>query len=176
MKKCIMLVLSLVLITGCTRSYDTLEAAVQSHWDTPIEIVNQDAKNQLVYYLDHTQHVLGVYYYENGRYRYNNKLSVGMRFTAESMIPFFVQAIHIEGVGNIIYGAIRSDEHKVETFVIEYKNGEFQEIKARNNTFIAEYPPYLTTSLEMFQTEIANVIAYDNNGVFVASYKKINHN
>jgi hypothetical protein len=99
-----------------------------------------------------------------------------MRFNADNMIPFFVQAIHFEEIGKIIYGAIRSDEHKVEMFVIEYNSGEFQEIKARNNTFIAEIPPYLTTSLELFQTEIANVIGYDNNGVIVASYKKISDN
>lgn len=171
MRKLTLFIIILFILTGCYRSYDSLEEAVQSHWDTPIEIVNQDVENQLVYYLDQTQNVLGVYHYENGKYRYNNKQSLGMRFNADNKLPFFVQASHFEGVGNIIHGAIRTDEHKVEKFVIEYKNGEIQEIKAKNNTFIAEFPPYLTTNIEMFQTEIANVIGYDNQGKVVGSYK-----
>jgi hypothetical protein len=73
MRNLTLFIIILSILTGCYRSYDSLEEAVQSHWDTPIKIVNQDAENQLVYYLDQTQHVFGVYHYENGNYRYNNK-------------------------------------------------------------------------------------------------------
>jgi hypothetical protein len=170
MKKITIFIISLFILSGCNRSYDSLEKAVQSQWKTPIEILNQDVENQLVYYLDQTQHILGVYHFENGKYKYDNKQSVGMRFSSDKGLPFFVQSNHFEGIGNIIHGAITTDEHEVEKFVIQYKSGELQEIKAKNNTFIAEFPPYLTTSIEKFQTEIANVIGYDNQGKIVESY------
>ena len=104
------------------------------------------------------QHILGVYYYENGRYRYDSKHSVGVTFSSEKGLPFFVRATNFEGAGKIIHGAIKTDEHEVEKFIIQYKNGEQQEILAKNNTFIAAYPETITTSVEMFQSEIKNVI------------------
>ena len=107
---------------------------------------------------------------ENGRYRYDNKQSVGITFSSENGLPFFVQANYFEGVGKIIHGAIKTDEHEVEKFIILYKNGEQQEIIAKNNTFITEYPKTITTSIEMFQTEIKNVIGYDTHGEIVESY------
>lgn len=170
MKKVTIFVVILFILSGCNRSYGSLEEAVQSQWKTPIELLNQDKEKQLVYYLDQTQHILGVYHFENGKYRYSNDQSVGMRFSSDKGLPFFVQANHFEGIGNIIHGAITTDEHEVEKFVIEYKNGELQEIKAKNNTFIADFPTYLTTSIEEFQTEITNVIGYDNQGKLVGSY------
>lgn len=133
-----------------------MEEEVQSQWKTPIEILNQDEEKQLVYYLDQTQHILGVYEYENGKYRYDNKQSVGMMFESDRGFPFFISAKHFKGVGNIIHGAIRADEHQVEKFVIKYKNGEFQEIKAKNNTFIADFPSYLVINAEGFFSEIDN--------------------
>ena len=170
MKKIAISIIILFLLSGCNRSYDSLEEAVQSQWKTPIEIVNQDVERQLVYYLDHDQHILGVYHYENGKYRYDNEQSVGMKFGTDKGLPFFVQANYFDGVGNIINGAIKTDEHEVEKFVIQYKSGEHQEIMAKNNTFIAEFPTFLTTGIEMFQTEIENVIGYDNQGKIVESY------
>lgn len=160
----------LFLLTGCNRGYVSLEEAVQSQWETPIEVLNQDVENQLVYYLDQTQHILGVYRFENGKYRYDNEQSVGMTFESESGLPFLVSANHFEGVGNIIHGAIRTDKHKVEKFVIKYKNGEYQEIKAKNNTFIAEFPSYLTIKAEEFFTEIDNAFGYDEQGEIVESW------
>ncbi len=170
MKYMTIFIIIVFILSGCNRGYDSLEEAVQSQWKTPIEILNYDVEKQLVYYLDQTQHILGVYHYENGKYRYDNEQSVGMTFESDSGLPFLVSANHFEGVGNIIHGAIRTDEHEVEKFVIEYKNGESQEIKAKNNTFIAEFPSYLTISVEEFFTEIDNAVGYDEHGEIVESW------
>ena len=170
MKKITISILILLILSGCNRSYESLEGAVQNQWKTPIEIVNQDEERQLVYYLDHDQHILGTYHYENGSYRYDNKQSVGITFSSGNRLPFFVQANYFEGVGKIIHGAIKTDEHEVEKFIFQYKNGEQQEIIAKNNTFITEYPKTITTSIEMFQREIENVIGYDKHGEIVESY------
>ncbi|MFD1737472.1 hypothetical protein ACFSCX_13000 [Bacillus salitolerans] len=44
----------LFILSGCNTGYTSLEEAVQSHWKTPIKVINQDDNNQLVYYLDQT--------------------------------------------------------------------------------------------------------------------------
>lgn len=170
MKKITVSIIILLILSGCNRSYESLEEAVQNEWKTPIEVVNQDEERQLVYYLDNNQHILGVYNYENGRYKYDNKQSVGITFSSDNGLPFFVQANYFEGVGKIIHGAIKTGGHKVEKFIIQYKNGEQQEVIAKNNTFITDYPTSITTSIEMFQTEIENVIVYDKHGEIVESY------
>ncbi|MDE5416136.1 hypothetical protein [Alkalihalobacterium chitinilyticum] len=103
----------LLFLSGCNAGYSSLQEAVQSKWKTPIQVINQDEENQLVYYLDQTQHILGVYQYENGKYKYNNNQSVGMTFSTESGLPFLVTANHFEGIGNIIHGAITTDEHEI---------------------------------------------------------------
>ncbi|WP_236035282.1 hypothetical protein [Alkalihalobacterium elongatum] len=171
MKYMTVFILILLILSGCNSGYEALEEAVQSQWKTPIEILNQDAEKQLVYYLDQTQHILGVYHYENGKYKYDNKQSVGLTFESESGFPFFVSANHFEGVGNIIHGAIQTDEHEVDKFVIQYKNGKHQEINAKNNTFITEFPSYLTISVEEFFAEMDNAIGYDQQGEIVESWR-----
>ena len=170
MKRITILILILLILSGCDRGYESLEEAVQSEWKNPIEVVNQDEERRLVYYLNDDQHILGVYYYENGRYKYDSKHSVGVTFSSEKGLPFFVRANDFEGAGKIIHGAIKTDEHEVEKFIIQYKNGEQQEILAKNNTFITEYPETITTSVEMFQAEIENVIGYDQHGEIVEIY------
>ena len=170
MKKITISILVIFMLSGCNRGYESLEEAVQSEWETPIEVVNQDEEKQLVYYLDDDQHVLGVYDYENGKYKYDRKHSEGRTFTSETGYPFYVKVSYFEGAGKIIYGAIKTDEHEVEKFMIQYKNGEQQEILAKNNTFIAEYPNTITTGIEMFQREVENVIGYDQHGEIVESY------
>lgn len=169
-KYIIIFTISIFILTGCSRGYYSLDEAVQSQWKTPIEILNQDVENQLVYYLDQTQHILGVYHYENGKYSYDNKQSVGMTFDSDSGLPFLVSANHFEGVGNIIHGAITTEEHQIEKFVIHYKNGEYQEVKAKNNTFIAEFPTFLTINVEEFFSEIDNVFGYDEHEKIVESW------
>lgn len=142
--------------------YDTLEEAVQSQWDTPIEVVNQDDEKQLVYYLDHSQHVIGTYEYRDEKYFYDGEQSEGMRFSSENGIPYYIRYKNFEGAGDIIYGAISSKNHKVEKFVILYENGEVQEIKAKNNTFISEIPSNLVSNNFMIKIDV--VFAYDKNG------------
>ncbi|MED4018849.1 MULTISPECIES: hypothetical protein [Sutcliffiella] len=160
-----------MILTGCSRGYDSLEEAVQSHWETPIEVINQDEEKQLVYYLDQTQHVLGAYDYENGKYRYDNKQSVGITFDSEIGLPFLVSVNYFEGVGNIIHGAISTDEHEIEKFVIQYINGDSQEVKAKNNTFIAEFPAHLPVEEEGFYSQIVQATGYDKSGEVVETWK-----
>lgn len=104
MKKMSIFIITLFLLSGCTRSYHSLEEAVQSHWKTPIQIVNQDEDKQLVYYLDSGQHVLGVYHYKDGKYSYNNKQSLGTMFSsAEGLgLPFLVRADYFEDIGKFM--------------------------------------------------------------------------
>lgn len=161
---------ALLFVIDSMRSYNSLEEAVQSEWKTPIKVVNHDEKMEVVYYLDYDQHVVDVYQHEVGKYRYNDRQSTGMRFDSDVGLPFYVQAHHFKGVGNVIYGAIETDEHVVEKFVIRYKNGQSQEISATNNTFIAEFPKFLNSDIMMFQEAIDNAIGYDQQGKIVERY------
>lgn len=75
-----------------------------------------------------------------------------------------VSANHIEGIGNVIHSAITTDEHTVEKFVLHYKNGETQEIDAKNNTFITKYPTFLSIDSVLIFEELENAVVYDVNG------------
>nr|WP_209481443.1 hypothetical protein [Virgibacillus litoralis] len=160
----------LIVLVGCNKGYDSLNEAVQSQWKTPIEIINQDKDKHLVYYLDQTQHILGVYHYENGKYSYDNEQSVGIESESGTGLPFLLSANNFEGVGNIIHGAIKTEKHEIERFVIEYKNGETQEIKAKNNTFITEFPLYLTVSPNDFLSKVESAYGYDKNNEIIESW------
>ncbi|WP_226674839.1 membrane lipoprotein lipid attachment site-containing protein [Mesobacillus jeotgali] len=170
MKRITLFILILFTLSGCNMSYESIEEAVQSQWKTPIKVVNQDKNNQLVYYFDQSQHILGTYQYENGKYRYDNEQSIGTVFDSESGLPFLLSANHFDGVGEIIHGAIKT-EQEVDRFVIEYKCGEKQEIQARNNTFITEFPSYLTIDADGFFGEVENAYAYDKNNEIIESWK-----
>jgi hypothetical protein len=163
----------LIILSGCIGGYKTLEEAVQSQWDTPIEVINKDEEKKLIYYLEQSQHVVGVYEFKNGKYIYNNEQSVGNTFSSEKGIPFYIRAKHFEGAGDIIFGAISTDEHIVEKFVIHYKNGETQEIAAENNTFLADFPSYLNISIIDYLGEIDNAYAYayDLQGEVIESWR-----
>ncbi len=171
MRKIILLMGVVILLSGCVGRYQTLEEAVQSQWDTPIKVINKDEDKQLVYYLDHSQHVVGVYDYKNGNYSYENEQSVGNTFTSEKGIPFYISPNHFEGTGDVIFGAIASGDKKVDQFVIQYKNGETQEIEAKNNTFIAEFPSHLNIKIVDYLGEIENAIAYDQHGEIIVKLK-----
>ncbi|MBT2682300.1 membrane lipoprotein lipid attachment site-containing protein [Bacillus sp. ISL-37] len=170
MKKITIFILILFTLSGCNKGFESLEEAVQSQWKTPIKIVNQDEDHQLVYYLDQTQHILGTYQYENGKYRYDNEQSVGTEFESESGSPFLLSANHFDDVGDIIHGAIKT-EQDVDRFVIEYISGKEQEIKATNNTFITEFPSYLSIGADQFFSEVKNAYAYDINNEVIGSWK-----
>lgn len=164
-------VLVLLFLVDSMRSYDSLQEAVQSEWDTPVEVVNHDEELEVVYYLDGSQHVVDVYQHEVGSYRYNKRQSTGLSFGSNGdILPFYVQAHHFKGAGNVIYGAIKTDKQDVEKFVIQYSNGESQEITATNNTFIIEFPEHLNPDIIMFQNEIDHVIAYDHQGNVIQRY------
>ncbi|OIJ12631.1 hypothetical protein BKP35_10570 [Anaerobacillus arseniciselenatis] len=148
-----------------------MQAAVQSQWNSPIEVINQDEKNQLVYYLDGPQHVLGVYEFKDGKYRYRNEQSVGGTFFSQIGLPFLVTANYFDGVGNIIHGAVTTDR-QVDKFVLHYKNGEIEEVTAKNNTFITEFPSHLTVEVSMFFTEFKNAVAYDKHGEVISIWNR----
>lgn len=160
-------IIILFILSGCNNGYQTLEEAVQSHWKTPIKVINEDRENKLVYYLDQNQHILGVYEQEGNKYKYDNEQSVGMTFSSEIGLPFLVSANHFDGIGNVIHGAITTDEHTVEKFVLHYKNGETQEIDAKNNTFITKYPTFLSIDSVLFFEEMENAVGYDVNGEII---------
>ncbi|WP_010095576.1 hypothetical protein [Ornithinibacillus scapharcae] len=145
-----------------------LEEAVQSQWKTPINVINQDTERKIVYYLDKDQHVVGIYKYDNGNYIYDNEQSEGMQFSFEEGIPFYVYYKHFEEAGNIVYGAITSDDNEVDKFIISYKNGEKQTISAKNNTFIAPIP--ISIDPDNFMSKIKAADAFDSEGNVIVSW------
>ena len=92
----IIFIIALFILSGCNRINNSVEDAVQIHWKTPIEIVNQDEEKQLVYYLNNTQHILGVYHYENGKYRYNNEQTIGYSLNRRVDYLFCYQLINLK--------------------------------------------------------------------------------
>lgn len=168
MRKGVVFLFFIFVLTGCSfTGHATLEEAVQSRWDTPIKVVNQDSEKHLVYYLDYDQHVIGTYEFRDGKYFYDNKQSEGMRFTSASGLPFYIQYKYFEGSGDIVYGGITTEDYQVEKFVIHYKSGEIQEINAENNTFMSEIPPNVDPRDIMSQIDI--VYGYDKNGEVIES-------
>jgi len=159
----------LLLISGC--GYNTLQEAIQSKWKTPITVMNNDPKKQLVIYLDQTQYVFGVYEYKNGKYYYTNSQSSGWSSSSNTGIPFLVRAEYKNSIGNFIWGAVYSDI-PVEKIFVEYTNGETQETVAVNNTFVLEMPDTFN-NIEpiMFMGEIYDVIAYDKVGIEIVSWR-----
>ncbi|MED4018705.1 hypothetical protein [Sutcliffiella cohnii] len=166
------LFMSIVLmLLGCSSSgYDTLQEAVQSQWDTPIQVLNQDEERQIVIYLDQTQYVAGLYQFDNNKYIYDRESSKGHRSSLEKEYPMFVKPVEFEGAEPFLYGAIVTEEHTVSKFVIHYTNGYTQEIPSKNNTIIAEFP-FATQSINDYLEEVDNVIIYDENGEIITSWK-----
>ncbi|WP_332633764.1 hypothetical protein [Halalkalibacter flavus] len=173
----IILFMSIVFILfGCSsKGYDTLQEAVQSKWDYPIQVLNQDEENQVVVYLDKYeddfQYVVGLYQFDNNRYSYNHEPSEGHGSSAGRGYPIFVKPVQFEGVKPILYGAVVTEEHVATNFVIHYTNGQSQEISAKNNTIITEYPSFITQDIHQYFGEMDNVIAYDENGEVIASWR-----
>lgn len=141
---------------------------MQSKWDYPIQVLNQDEVNQVVVYLDKYnddfQYVVGLYQFDNNRYTYDRESSEGHSSSSEKGYPLFVKPVQFEGVEPILYGAVVTENHVARSFVIHYTNGQTQEISAKNNTIIAEYPSFITQDINQYFGEVENVIAYDDNG------------
>lgn len=92
------------MLVGCSsKGYDTLQEAVQSQWDTPIQVLNQDEENQIVVYLDQTQYVVGLYQYDNNKYTYDREPSEGHSSSSDKGYPLFVKPVQFEGKESIIY-------------------------------------------------------------------------
>jgi hypothetical protein len=153
------------------RGFDTLDKAVQSHWKTPIKIFNEDKTNKLVLYLDQTQYVFGVYGYRNGRYYYDNSQSSGWTASSDRGIPFLVRAEAKNNRGNFLWGALYT-EIPIGKFVIEYNNGETQETKAINNTFIIKMPKSYDSYQEInLMGELFNVKAYGEDNKEIQNWR-----
>jgi hypothetical protein len=167
MKKFSIMLLMLVMLTACTKAENTLQRAVQSQWQTPIEVLHQDDENQIVIYLDQTQYVIGVFEEKDGRYRYDNEQSEGMQSSAGIGAPFFVKHVYFEGKGDFLYGAVTASK-KVEKVVLDYINGKTQELSAVNNTFIGDFPSFISDTNSLF-ADLENAYAYDKEGELVAS-------
>ncbi|WP_231495847.1 hypothetical protein [Paucisalibacillus sp. EB02] len=90
-----------------------------------------------------------------------------MTFAFDSGLPFYIQYKYFDGAGDIIYGAISSEVHQVEKFVIHYDNGEVQEVKAINNTFMSETPANLDPRNILSKIDVA--YGYDKNGEVIES-------
>ncbi|MGZ9583688.1 hypothetical protein [Paenibacillus marinisediminis] len=165
MKRLLYVIISVIvisiLISGC--GYNSLQEAVQSQWETPISIKNEDKEHRLVIYLDQTQYVFGVYKYKNHKYYYDNSQSSGWRTSPDNGIPLLVVAEQKEGIGNFIWGAVYTDI-PAKRIVIEYENGERQETNAVNNTFILEMPEsFNSIEPHMFMGKLYDVTAYDED-------------
>jgi len=156
------------IVSGC--GYGTLQEAVQSKWKSPVKVMNNDPKNQLVIYLDQTQYVFGVYEYKNDKYYYDNSQSSGWTSSSDIRIPLLVRAESKKDIGNFIWGAIYTDI-PVGKIYIEYKSGETQETFAVNNTFILEMPDSFD-NIEpiMFMGELNDVTVYDEDGTEIVSW------
>lgn len=161
-----------IMLIGCSsKSYETLQEAVQSQWDTPIQVLNQDEVKQIVVYLDQTQYVVGLYHFDNNRYSYDQEPSEGHSSSSDKGYPLFVKPVQFEGVEPILYGAVVTEDYEASKFVIHYTNGQTQEIMAKNNTIIAEYPFFITQDIHQYFGEVENVIAYDENEEIIASWR-----
>lgn len=153
------------------RGYSTLHKAVQSQWKTPIKVVNSDEANKLVLYLDQTQYVFGVYRFKNGRYFYkNDSQSSGWTASSDNGPAFLVRAESKNNRRNFIWGALYT-ESPVEKFLIEYENGENQEVKSVNNTFIIEVPQTYEDVQEVnLMTTFKNVKAFDKDNKLIKAW------
>lgn len=175
MKKIALILSILLTLIGCSnKDYKTLEEAVQSQWEYPIQVLNQDEENQVIVYLDKSKensYVVGMYQLDNSKYNYNLEPSEGNQTSSQNGYPLFVKPVHFEGIEPFLYGAVVTEDHVGSSFVIHYTNGQTQEIMAKNNTIIAEYPSFITQDIHQYYGEVDNVIAYDENGEVIESWR-----
>ena len=167
----IALAIVLLFFWNDIRGYSTLDKAVQSQWKTPIEVVNNDEANKLVLYLDQTQYVFGVYRFTNGRYYYkNDSQSSGWTASSDNGLAFLVRAESKKDRGNFIWGALYT-ELPIEKFLIEYENGENQEVEPVNNTFIMKMPKTYEDVQEVnLMTTFKSVKAFDRDNRLIESW------
>lgn len=152
--------------------FRTLDEAVNARFKSPMQIVNQDAENRLVMFKDKSQYVLGVYRQWNGRFYYKND-SGSSGWTASTMNgpAFLVVAEKKPDRGNFVWGALYTDI-PVRSFLVEYKNGDVQEVNASQNTFLVKMPEIYRDTSELGAASIVkSVNAYGMDNQLIKTWK-----
>jgi len=175
-----MLLMSIVLlITGC--SYNTLNEAVHSKHknnDTIKIGYVENKKHTLIFTegIKDKQYVFSTFQKKNGKFKYSTKYEDGVTFHSEVGIPFLIRTINIEKVGNVIWGALKTDK-KIAKVTVVYKNIKQPDekievdIPVKNNMFIG-YPdkPFYENETTVYQEWDLSGTAYDEKGNVVAKY------
>ncbi len=167
-----MLALGIFIFWEDIYGFRTLEEAVNAEFKSPVQIVNQDAQNRLVMFKDKTQYVLGVYREWNGRLYYkNDRGSSGWTASTMNGPAFLVVAEKKPDRGNFVWGALYTDI-PVRSFLVEYKNGDIQEVNARQNTFVVKMPEIYRDSSELGAASIVkSVNAYGLDNQLIKTWK-----
>lgn len=171
MKRIVGLIALLMIgLTGC--SYQTLDEAIQSEWDTPVSVLmREDTKNSVIF-LDHDQYVFNTFEEEDGEYRYSTDGEDGWTFSGVQ-ISMLVRTFYKEGTGPIVWGALKTNT-KLKEIELTFVGREQEDVKHSmtlplvNNAFIG-YPPETLYSSETdaaLRLEVQTVV-YDEHGTVV---------
>ncbi len=168
----------ILLLTGC--SYKTLDEAVQRKWKEPVKILYIENNKQTVIFTDGTtdvQYVFSTFEKEHGRYKYSTDPEEGYTFDSDDGVPFLIRTINREKVGNIIWGALKTNKKVVSVKVVYTNKNDADnqvevQIPVKNNVFIG-YPKrsFFDSETTLFQEWGLSAKAYDENGSVVASIK-----
>ncbi len=152
--------------------FRTLDEAVNAEFKSPMQIVNQDAENRLVMFTDKTQYILGVYRQWNGRFYYkNDRGSSGWTASTMNGPAFLVVAEKKPDRGSFVWGALYTDI-PVLSFLVEYKNGDVQEVNASQNTFVTKMPEIYRDTSELGAASIVkSVNAYGMDNQLIKTWK-----
>lgn len=168
---------TILILTGC--SYNTLNDAIQQKWKDPVKILYIEKNKQTVIFTDGTtdvQYVFNTYEKKHGKYIYSTDQEEGYTFDSDDGIPFLIRTTKREKVGNIIWGALKTNQKVVRVKVLftnrEDNNTQIEVyIPVKNNAFIG-YPakPFFESEVTLFQDWEMSAEAYDENGNVVAKY------
>ncbi|WP_088043266.1 hypothetical protein [Bacillus sp. EAC] len=166
----------ILLLTGC--SYKTLNEAIQKKWKVPVKIQYIENKKQTVIFTDGTtdvQYVFSTFEKKHDRYIYSTDQEEGYTFDSDDGVPFLIRTINREKVGNIIWGALKTNKKVVRVNVVytNKNNGDDQievQIPVKNNVFIG-YPTrsFFDSETSLYQEWDLSAIAYDEDGKVVAN-------
>lgn len=168
-----------ILLTGC--SYNTLNEAVHSKHknNDTVKIGYVENKKQTLIFTEgkkDKQYVFSTFQKKNGKFNYSTKYEDGVTFDSEVGIPFLIQTINVENVGNVIWGALKTDK-KIAKVTVIYKNIKSPneqikvDIPVKNNMFIG-YPDnsFFENETTVYQDWDMSGTAYDENGNVIAKY------
>ncbi|MEH7452413.1 hypothetical protein [Gottfriedia acidiceleris] len=179
MRYLLLLISIVILLTGC--SYNTLNEAVHSKHknNDTIKIGYVENKKKTLIFTEgikDKQYVFSTFQKKNGKFNYSTKYEDGVTFDSEAGIPFLIRTINIENVGNVIWGALKTDK-KIAKVTIIYKNTKYPneqievDIPVKNNMFIG-YPDksFFENETTVYQDWEMSGTAYDEKGNVIAKY------